>query len=99
MAKGFGDEVMVNQKIINAPEQQFAKGGIIQMRVDIPDRCRGDHLRYHGFQVGLLGERLIHSAPTLSIWSSGSPRKCLGAPAISETQKRHSSVNAWARRL
>jgi hypothetical protein len=37
----FGDQVMVNQQIVDAPEQQLLEGRVIEVRVDVTHRRGG----------------------------------------------------------
>jgi hypothetical protein len=37
---------MIDEQLVDTPEQQFAKGGIIKMRVNVEDRSLLDDLCY-----------------------------------------------------
>ena len=42
--EALGDEVMVDEQIVNSPKQQLAESGIVKMSMDVIDRSLGDDL-------------------------------------------------------
>ena len=44
LSETLGNEIVVNEKIIDPPEQQFAKRRVIQVRVNIENRRAMDHV-------------------------------------------------------
>src|SRR5207249_9397829 len=83
MQKGLGDQVMIDQQVIDAPEQQPSECRIVEMSVDVVNRGGSDDRFNLLGQVGLVGVPGAHIAGKLAREGKRAPTQSLqGAAGI-----------------